>query len=890
MPSVTFDGQSLSVKGRRVWLTACEFHYALIPMERWGDRLCAIRHAGFNTVVLPCPWALHEIRPGRVGFAGNLAVRSVLERCADLGLWVILKAGPVIGAPYEGGGLPAWLSDVPGVRLRQPDPIFFERVTAWYSAISRECASLLATDGASAGMRARRPGAETGPVIAIQVEDDWRCAQEDLAETYLSELVRFAREVGFAVPVLTANASFAVVDAAIDTLEVGGDALALMRQLAALRPNFPRFAVVNGESAGAADACALALAGGAQLILRDASGQSVPTGGLPAAVRRIAAFASSFGQVFAQASVTRTPIVCDPSGGDAEASNAASQSVVPVAGDGGTALFVFRQGPRRKGTMPVLLADGQSLAVSLGTAPASWFLFGADVGGRSRLDFASVSPFALVGRSLLVFVGSAGDDAVLSIDGTVLELKVPASSAGPKPTVARVGDVTVVLCNETQADAALLLDDAIVIGAASLADGRPAPLAAGFRGAVRISGAGELKPLAKDAVVAERPVPAPLSIGGWVTMPAIEFADGTSHRYASLMGPSSLAACGAREGYGWYRASFRRAAAGKLTLHAPELADRATLWLDGTLVGTFGRGAERFPVEVKVTAGQHSLVLLVETGGRPTRGNHVGRRTGLFGPVFEVAPVKGAAKVEREVRVNPFALGFVYELHPGDARPGIALTWKIAQRKAPTFLLDLSDAARAVFTGGTVTFNGTPVARWNADGPEGNALPIQAAKIVLPKSSTKAARAAAAAAEPVTAPVELRLILDGEPSEAELATLVKGASLYEVVGDAGGIGSYAFARWSPPLVWSQSAGKAPKSMPTWMQAAFTLGAAPSDDGWLEASGVGRGSALLNGRTIGRFDSSMRLFVPASALVAGENELVLFDEQGTPPKGLVVRWI
>jgi hypothetical protein len=75
-----------------------------------------------------------------------------------------------------------------------------------------------------------------------------------------------------------------------------------------------------------------------------------------------------------------------------------------------------------------------------------------------------------------------------------------------------------------------------------------------------------------------------------------------------------------------------------------------------------------------------------------------------------------------------------------------------------------------------------------------------------------------------------------------------------------------------------------------MQAAFTLGAAPSDDGWLEASGVGRGSALLNGRTIGRFDSSMRLFVPASALVAGENELVLFDEQGTPPKGLVVRWI
>src|SRR5262245_13514131 len=70
MPNVTFDGQSFSVRGRRIWLSAVEFDYALTPAEAWPERLAAAVHAGFNAIVVNCPWSMHEERAGRLRFDG----------------------------------------------------------------------------------------------------------------------------------------------------------------------------------------------------------------------------------------------------------------------------------------------------------------------------------------------------------------------------------------------------------------------------------------------------------------------------------------------------------------------------------------------------------------------------------------------------------------------------------------------------------------------------------------------------------------------------------------------------------------------------------------------------------------------------------------------------
>lgn len=906
MPSVTFDGQSFTVKGRRVWLCARELHATAIPPERWGDRLREVRHAGFNAVVIACPWHLHEARRGRFRFDGELDLRRLLGLCRDQGLWVILRIGPVVGTPYPNGGMPAWLGDVPGVRLRQPDPAFFEAVTAWFGELGRVCAGSLATDDRPpVGTRAGGV-IDTGPVVAVQVEQDWRCGREDLAESYLGELVRFAREVGFAVPILTANGCFAMVDSAIETLEAGDEVLSVMRQLTALRPTHPRFAIIGetGNPERTAAAMTLALAGGAQCIVRDPVFDPRPIS-VPPSIRRVARFASGFGHVLAQARSERPPIVVDPE----HRTPADPPGVIPLSGEGGTALFVVRgatqaagKSERQRSTMPLLLGDGRAMRVSLGSAPLAWFLFDADLGGRSRLDSSTAVPLALVDRSIVAFVAPAGEEVIISIDGTMHVATAPPASAGPKPALVTVGDASrktvLVICNEAQADAMLVVDGGLVIGAERIDAERRATLAAGFRAAVRITRDGAAVPFAKDAIRERTPSREATPVTGWTTVPTTEFTLGSSHRFANLTAPASLAACGAREGYGWYRIRFRKAAAAKFTLHLPLLADRALAWFDGEPIGTLGRGAGGARIERKVSAGEHHVVLLVESTGEGASPGDIGRRGGLFGPALETTPVKPAPRIERQAQADPFALGFVYELHAGDARPGIALVWKLGQRTDASFVLEMQEVARERFAGGTITVNGRPVARWNAGGPEGAAVLIRTPRVPPPKGASKAAKTAAAKAPPVAGDVEIRLVLDHAMDDAAITELVGSLALHEVRADLGAVGDsmnpYAFARWGPPPVWAAPAGKAAAGkkasdgVPAWSRATFLAPPQPSD-ATIEASGLGRGALFLNGALVGRFEGEARAVVAAERFVAGTNEVVLFDESGATPKSMTVRF-
>ena len=450
----------------------------------------------------------------------------------------------------------------------------------------------------------------------------------------------------------------------------------------------------------------------------------------------------------------------------------------------------------------------------------------------------------------------------------------------------RVRDTAVVLCNESQADAATVVDGSLVIGAADVGNGERFRLFPGFRSATRVRRDGTVQALGKEALAeSASAVSSPLP-REWSPLPATEFINGTSHRFASLHGPTSLSACGGRDGYGWYRVSFRRAAAGKALVHLPQLAERATIWHNGSRIASIGRGGDALPLELKLAAGNHSLVLLVRDEDRPAGGNRVGRRAGLYGPIVEVSQVRTAPKVERNVRVDPFALGVVQELHPGDARPGIALTWKLTARKNERFIIDMPDPARATLGGATITVNGEPVARWNVDGPEGLAtafgLVVDPASVNQPwkKSHSKAAKAAAAKVPAKEGPIEIRLILDGDADESALATLTASVRLFEVAGELGGSPSYAFARWGPPTVWpngtSSRSAVAAKGTPVWYGTAMR-----------GAVGEGRAVRIDSAQPVSAFQNGVRLpmaareggSVSVGRLQPGMNEISVFDELG-----------
>jgi beta-galactosidase len=226
MPSVTHDGQSFAIDGRRLWLVGAALEYARIPDALWPQRIAAVKQAGFNTVAVSCPWMQHEPRRDRFSFDGANDVRRFVELCGSAGLRVVLRPGPAVGNGFDGGGLPGWLLDIPDLRLREANGPFLERVSLYFRKLFAELADLYAGSG--------------GPIILVQSEHAWLGSNPEQAEKYLREITRMIRESGVNVPVINANDLWQESTGTIDTWRGWDDLLANLRQLRRVQPSAPR--------------------------------------------------------------------------------------------------------------------------------------------------------------------------------------------------------------------------------------------------------------------------------------------------------------------------------------------------------------------------------------------------------------------------------------------------------------------------------------------------------------------------------------------------------------------------------------------------------------------------------------------------------------------------
>ena len=63
---VTYDRYSLMLDGRRIVLSAAEFHYFRLPSpDLWRDILEKEKAAGFTAISVYFAWAFHSPAPGR---------------------------------------------------------------------------------------------------------------------------------------------------------------------------------------------------------------------------------------------------------------------------------------------------------------------------------------------------------------------------------------------------------------------------------------------------------------------------------------------------------------------------------------------------------------------------------------------------------------------------------------------------------------------------------------------------------------------------------------------------------------------------------------------------------------------------------------------------------
>lgn len=911
MPSVTYDGRSFMLDGRRIWLVGGELHPARIPAAHWADRIHAARALGLNCVVAPVVWARHEPRPGHFDFAGDNDIRQFVRLVQREGMHLILRPGPFVGGTYDLGGLPGWLLQNANLKPRTANGPFLEACSRFIAAIADQVRDLQIT----------APGAG-GPIIALQNEHAWSCGHDGLANGYLAELIRFHREAGLNVPVLNANNLWQSVEGELDCWSGSRDMLATMRQLGSVRSDQPRIVIgfetaapaLWGESEPAITPpwllqrrLAEILAGGGQFSLSPVAGGInfgfsagrsaehpsaffVPWGerGTPVtasgsagesfeAVRRISTFASRFGRVWAHLDPGYTPVVADV--GSESASTTAKgghaplrSGVIHVRGSQGGCVFVFADEPPASGQRlsSLLLPDGSTLPVDPSRQGVVWCLLDFLVGGRSTLDYANLCALTHAGR-VLVLYGPPGSRAVLSVNGSPLETVVPASGA---PAILEHEGLVLVIANDEQARQIHAADEAVYIGTAGLAsDTRPLP-APGVKSIVRIAADGTQTVMPAEPIKLQ-PAPQPMTLSGWTSSHIDEYADGSGPRFASIPGPADLTAMGSPSGYGWYRIALKASGPRKVHLRAPDAGDRVQFFADGVPVGIVGVGPGANEEVVVPVKKQTQLVALAENFGRFAGGPIIGEPKGLFGHLLECEAIKlPKPHIEQGAPVDILAFRApLWELRTGDATLPDRVTWSVPTRKKSPMLLTIKPGKGR----GLLLVNDAPIAFVSSGGP--THLHLDGEKLGKGTLNIQFA----------PAPDQLA----SAEHDAILAAAPK-LELFEVTQNATSKAEWSFARWDVPPAAAFKPGPKSKTdhLPVWHRCTFE----PPETrhpAALIIEGLSKGQVYLNGKHLCRYFNqtadrhavcaSIRLDLPASLLRAGEaNELVLFDEHGFSP--------
>ncbi|MEM7623179.1 MAG: beta-galactosidase, partial [Planctomycetota bacterium] len=402
MGSVTFDGRTFSLDGRRIWLVGGEIDHATVPPGEWADRVHAAKLAGVNTIATRVVWSMCEPRPGTFGFEGRTDVRGFVETVKAAGLMCVLRPGPFVGGSWDLGGIPTWLAQNEDVGLRSSSQGFLEACSRYISALAEQVKDLQATS------------TDGGPIVLIEHEHDWTCGEATIAGPYLRELARYFRESGLTAPAVNSNNLWHSEEGQIDGWVGETGLFSITRQLAAVRPDQPRLVVdlpvprpprlrgsetpapleplallraaVETAAAGGQfslsafvgstpgafwsgrDTQGIFAAGDDASALVDSSGSPTPHYG---PLRRVSRFLSTFGRSVLAPATEAATIVPDP----ASAAESGAVSVVSTSGPQGGVAWVFAG--KQKGTTPVVplvMPNGSSISVPIGEQGVAWCL------------------------------------------------------------------------------------------------------------------------------------------------------------------------------------------------------------------------------------------------------------------------------------------------------------------------------------------------------------------------------------------------------------------------------------------------------------------------------------------------------------------------------------
>jgi len=872
MANVTYDDRSFLVDGQRIWLASGSVQYFRIPSPLWRDALLKAKRGGLNCISTCIPWNYHEASEGCWEATDETDIGSFIRLASDLGLYVILRAGPFIGADWDFGGLPAWLTTKTGMTYRTNSAAYTHYFDKCFRQMLPPLAELQVTRG--------------GNIILIQNENDYEQTVMPDRLSYLGFISQLFRRSGFDIPIITANGlSSPPLPESVETVSGGDDIVPRLKRLRMREFDGPNMASefctgaadvwgrehrVSPPAQTARQAMEILGCGGQfnyyvyhggtnfgfwagragdsqasyQTTSYDLDAPISEGGGLTEKyyfTRLANLMASHMGRFLAGC---RAP--------QAGATLQDATTLMDLAGPDGSWAFVSNGGRDDVETATVSLPDGPTLTVPLGTLGAAAIAYKLALTPEKQLDYANLTPLGLFGEKVLVFHAPAGWAARISISGKEIQAKVP---KGDTPLLMEHEGMQLVLVSSDLAARTWFVDDTLVFGPAFVGEtlddivhahgakqcmllgpeGRVTHRKAPNGSAVRQSAA-KLKPWKRQAVCVE---------------PSADDLD-----WKKLDRPTDLDKLGVYRGYAWYRATWHEPRARKRRLMLPDCEDRATLFLNGSLLGVWGRqeGVTRKPIVAGVAKGTNAMVILADNLGRHCSGLRLGEQKGLFGPIYEVQQMP--IHKPKLSRLDKFPRRVV-------PRPMSHLTGEL--EALPAWSLDLDFSLRQV-TPIHFSFAGVPhhAAVLCNDRVLGfyPCRELNFGDLTLTAALRKGKNA-------------FRLLLWGDVAPGVVDKLRFDSLLNSLET------TLSWRPWQMPVEGGPVVGK---DQPAWYATTFNY--SPSDRPlFLHVAGAKKGQIFVNGHNVGRFWAvgPQQCYYLPRCWLGQKNELLLFEEQGNLPR-------
>ncbi|MBK9393517.1 MAG: beta-galactosidase [Uliginosibacterium sp.] len=183
---------SFLLHGNDFQIRSGEMHPSRIPIEYWQHRIQMAKAMGMNTISLYVMWNYHETAPGSFDFTtGNRDISAFIRLCQREGMWVILRPGPYVCGEWDFGGLPAYLlADYPHHEALRRNagrsPAYMAAARRYLSALAEVVKPLMIENG--------------GPILMLQIENEFSSWNDGPDAQYLAELSDHWRQHGFSGP------------------------------------------------------------------------------------------------------------------------------------------------------------------------------------------------------------------------------------------------------------------------------------------------------------------------------------------------------------------------------------------------------------------------------------------------------------------------------------------------------------------------------------------------------------------------------------------------------------------------------------------------------------------------------------------------------------------